>query len=411
MIASAVYAMFGDHSRYKNFTGLGNGLSLSQDDETIAFSYYLNGSEAIYTGSLEDRSIDKLTEPEDGMHHRSPQFSPDGKAMFYLAANRENIQHLLYVEDSETTKLTNEKTHVFSAAFSPDGETIYYTAIPTEELRKAEGQQENGVDLFSVSIDGNHQQLTDEDAFSVNGLSVSPDGSTVFYNSFDGNQRLYAYHLEDQTKEAYLSEHLPSDIYHPVFSPAGDQLAYTAVAGKSANGTFQYELFLMDTNTGEKKKLTNYEASLTSPVFFHQENRLIFLGQSNWPVKPAAYQLMTVDNNKEKAVPIRLSLPEPDRNFRPGEMLAEWVDIKTIAGLYILLFGLMTIYFQSKSNKTYLPSIISGCLAAILLLASIAAAAFNPWAGSGLFGVAVGLSACSGIILSFAFIYQQAGRK
>ncbi|MFD2761622.1 TolB family protein [Lentibacillus juripiscarius] len=289
-IASVVYSLVNENDPFEYYTGLGDSISISPDDTTLAFSYYTNGNEAIYKGDIESKNVERITVPEE-KGHRKPQFSPDGEGLLYLASNNDGVQTMYYRPDlnsDETIQLTKAATHVFSAAISPDGSKVYYIAMPSEDFLKPEGEQENGADLYSVHINGSQpQKLTDKDAFAMTELSISTDGTTLYYTAFhDRKQQLFSYNIENGTESLFLPEYTSDDIYHPVLSPDEDRLAYTAVADKSENGTFQYELFLMDISNGDSKRLTDYNASVTSPSFFHHKNRIAFLAETNWPSEP-----------------------------------------------------------------------------------------------------------------------------
>ena len=273
-VTSITYSFMNGYDSYDDHSGLGAAISVSPDDTTILFSYYENGREAIYRGSLTNGEVVKMTEPAD-QDHRMPQFSPDSNGILYLAADNDGVQSLHYINDptgAESIELTGADVHVSDAAFSPDGRTIYYIAIPAEDFLKPEGEKENGADLFSVTAeDGDVLKLTDKDSFAMDGLIVSADGTTLYYTEFDGMQRLMAYSIEEGTESAYLQEHLKNDLYQPAFSSDNELLSYTAVSEESSTGgsTFEYELFLIETSSGATKRLTDLNASVTSPAFFH----------------------------------------------------------------------------------------------------------------------------------------------
>lgn len=414
-VAAITYGFLNDETSYSYYSGLGSSISVSPDDATLAFSYYENGREAIYEGSLEDGEVRKLTEPAD-QDHRMPQFSPDGDGFLYLAADNADVQSLHHKtgETGESIKLTGTDVHVSDAAFSPDGRTIYYIAIPAEDFLKPEGEKENGADLFSVNAEGGDSlKLTDKDSFAMDDLSVSDDGTTLYYTEFDGVQRLMAYSIEEEMESTYLPQYISGDLYHPIFLNDEGLLAYTAVSEESKNkgSLFEYELFLMETSTGETKRLTDYNASVSSPVFFHDENRIAFLMQPNWPSQPEDYEAMTVDYNSGETASVSLDFPEPNTEFQPSALAYWLVNPLTISGLYLLLFGLLTVYCQSALKRRYLPAKVSAVLAGIVFVGSFAVAALNPWAAIGLFSLAAGLAVCTGIILAFAYSYRRLGKS
>ncbi|SFE99327.1 TolB family protein [Alteribacillus iranensis] len=415
-IASLAYSVLKDNDPYKHFTGLGDTISISTDDTTIAFSYYKDGKEAIYTGNVDGKNVEKITEPEEKTDHRQPQFSPDGKGLIYVAANPDGVQTIHYQSDltsDETRPLTGTDHHVFSTAFSPDGSTVYYIAMPAEDFQKPEGEKENGAELYSVDVKGNPpQKLTDKDSYAMNELSVSADGENLYYTAFrDKKEQLFSYNLETGTEQPFLEEHTSDGVYHPAFSPNEDFLAYTAVADTSENGTFQYGLYLMDLSSGESTRLTDYNASVTSPVFFHQEDRIALLVESNWPSEPSSYEVMTVSYDGKEAAPIELDLPESENDIQLKAIADNVVNPLTMTVLYLLLFGLLTVYFHKASQKTYFPAKLSAILSGIVFASSFAGAAYNGWAGIGLFMIAVWLFVCTAVLFLFAFVYRWFVRR
>ena len=410
--AALVYSLMNNHDPYEFHSGLGAGLSVSPDDETVVFSSYEKGTEAIYKGSLPDGKVEKMTEPAD-QDHRMPQFSPDGDGILYLAADNDGLQSLQYMNDETGEKplqLTGVDVHVSTAVFSPDGRNIYYVATPAEDFLKPEGEKENGADLFSVSaIGGEPLKLTDKDSFNMNDLSVSADGTTLYYTEFDGIQRLIAYSIDEKVESAYLPQYLKEDLYEPYFSSNQELLAYTAASetSKKSGSLYEYELFLMETSTGEKRRLTDFHASIASPSFFHHENRIAFLMQPNWPDQPEVYEAMTVDFNSGEITVLQLDFLEPNNTFQPSAIARLFINPLTVAGLYILLFGLLTVYFHSALDKRYLPFKISALLTGIVFAGSFAIAFVNPWAAIGLSGLAGGLAVCTAIIFAFAYGYTR----
>ncbi|MFC4712068.1 hypothetical protein [Planococcus dechangensis] len=415
-IASLTYSMLSDQDLYNYHTGLGSSISVSPDDMTLVFSYYENGSEAIYQGSVQGGAVEKVTDPANE-DHRRPQLSPDGEGLVYLAADNDGVQSLQFksnVSADRSERLTGTDAHVVDAAFSPDGRTIYYIAMPSEDFLKPEGGKENGADLFSVPTEGGEPvKLTDKDSFAMDGLTASADGNTLYYTEFDGVQGLMAYSIAEGTETAALQGALRGDVYQLVFSPVQELLAYTAVSESSfdSGSTYEYELFLLKTATSETNKLTDFRAFVTSPSFFHQDNRIAFLSQPNWPDQPEDFELMTVNYDSGEIASVRLDLPETTRGFQPA-ILAYWVTTPVaITGLYLLLFGLLTVYSRRVWNKAYVPAIISAILSGIAVAGSFAAASFDPWIGIGVFMLAAGMAACTAVIFVFALLYSNLAKR
>lgn len=408
---SFTFSIFYDQDFYDYHSGVGQRISVSPNDLWLLFSYYENGNEAIYRGSIEDGTVEKVAEQADS-NLRKPQYAPDGDGFLYLAAANDRVQSLYYKRTigTEQRRLTDSNLHIADAAFSPDGNVIYFIAIPSEDYLKPEGEKENGADLFSLAINGGELvKLTDKDSFAMDRLTVSADGKTLYYSEFDGVQRLMAYSLEEGADTAFTQNYLSGDVYQPVLSPNEELLAFTAVSDESRQqgSTFEYELFLMDSSTGETDRLTDFTASVTSPVFFHHENRLAFLMQPNWPSEPAIFQTMTVDASNGEITPLELKLPEQKNAFQASVLVYWFTNPLIMTSLYLLLFSSWTIYSRLAWNKVFLPTKISAVVAGIVIAGSFISAAFDPWMGIGLFMLAAGLAACTVVLFVFALIYSK----
>ncbi|WP_411842430.1 TolB family protein [Salinicoccus sp. HZC-1] len=380
----------------------------------MAFSYYTDGNECIYTGNIEDKNVTQVTSSGAEEDHRKPRFSPEGESISYLSADTDGVQSLHYMPDLDSDgamQLTDGDQHVFSAVIAPGGKTVYYIAMPAEDFLKPEGRGENGADLHAVKTDGTgHEKLTDKDAFNMADISISDDGGTLYYSDFQDVRQLTSYDLETETEETVLLENISDDIYHPAFSPGGEYLAYTAVDDESEKGTFIYELFLMDISNIDYRRLTDYNATVTSPVFFHQEDRIAFLAQSNWPSEPSVYEIMTIPYDGANMTPLALELPEAEDSFQPGMMADKLVNTATLTILYLLMFGLSIVYCHS-SVRTYLPVIISAVITGMALVGSFIATLINPWLGIGLMALTLWLGGCTAVLLIFALIYKKSLKR
>ncbi len=406
-ISSVLYIFINDSDAYRHYTGLGESISISPDDSTLAFSYYTNGNEAIYTGDIDGKDVTQVTFPAEGEDHREPRFSEDGKSMIFLSEDSNKVRSLHYkpeLEDEETIQLTDKEDQVFSAALSPDGETAYYLAMPAEDFHKEPGQNKNGTDVHTIHTDGSgHEQLTDEDRLDMGQITISDDGQRLYYNGFENG--IY-YDIDSGMEKTDSEIAVRGEVYHTVLSPDEDYFAYTKVDDTSEQGTFIYELFLKNVSSGDSKRLTDYNSNVVSPVFFHQEDRLALLANKNWPGEPSQYEIMTFRYEDGEMIPINLELPEPDDSFQLGAFVDKMMNEATLTVLYLLMFGLSIVYCHG-SSRTYWPVIISGIVTLISLIVVFIAGYINPWLGVWVMTLTMGLGVCTVILLLFAFIYQK----
>jgi dipeptidyl aminopeptidase/acylaminoacyl peptidase len=401
---SVSYFLVRDGDVYKYHTGLGSRLALSADDQRLAFSYYKNGSEAIYSTDMDTMKSEQITFPKEG-RHRQPAYSRDGRKILYLSENKDRIQSLFVANNngSAPKKLSGDDLHVADALFSADGQQVFFAAIEGKEFLKTEGETKEGLDLYSVGIDGRGlEQLTDSDHFTMDSLSLSRDGTEIYFKDFTD---VYVYNIEEGRKRgSELTSQMPAEPFYLTFSPDGDKAAYTAVSPESENSSlFEYELYVRNLKNGESTRLTHLKSSVVSPVFYHNEDKIVFFHYRNWPGSPEEYRVHTVALDGGDVEELSLALPKAESSTSPVKLLDAAVNGVTIGGLYILLLVLAILYFRPA--KTFRPVLISLALGILGFVASfVVAATGDPWGG-----IAVGM--ISAFILGFtaiAFLFALA---
>ena len=416
MLGSAMtYSILRDEDSYLGYTGLGDSIELTDDDRKLYFSYYLDGSESIYRANSDGSNVEKLTNAV-GYRHRRPALSPDGEKLLYVSENEDSIQSL-YVANADGTKekkITDNDIQVQEAVFSQEN-TIYYVAMPAEAVHKAEGETQEGFDLHVVDLDGkNEKKLTDEDHFTMKHLSISEDGSQIYYTLFNGNSdQVYSYHVKKES-ESLVNWDVDGHSFNDWnYNEDANAIVYTDVSEQSKESSlFKYELFYTDLGDDQTKQLTNLQSSIVSPEFFHQSNQIAFLEYTNWASDPAEYTVKSVDPETKKIREIKLDLPESNNNHWFRKTLSVVTSSTAIAVLYTLLLGFLTLYYQKKSGKRYRVGIISLILTGLIFLSSILIATMsNPWAGIAIGMIAFGMLPCSIIALVIGFIAGKLAKR
>ncbi len=419
LVGTIAFSMLRDQDSYRYFTGMGSSFDLSPDEQHYLFSYYLDGQESIFTAEIDGTKVTKLTESPTARHH-SPKYSSAGTQILFLSKNEEGINtlYLANSDGSEPRALTSDVIHISEAIFSKPGDAIYYIATPAEDFKKAEGETQEGFDLFVVDVnEGKSEQLTDRDYFSMNGLSLSEDGTEIYYSLFDGSrEKITAYSLEDSSeKSAPGSNKLPADSYYFRYSPDGSKIAFTTISEESRDSSlFKYELFFLDIDKGEISRLTNLESSVVQPLFFNDQNQIAFLENTNWPQDPAEHQLNVINAETKEIESIKFDIPNPNSGHLVMKTLDLFANGYTVAFLYTVLVGLVITYlflYHSK-RKSYLPAIISLILAALVLISSfIVAFTGNPWIGIGIGMIAAAIFGCTLILFGYAFVLNVLSRE
>lgn len=414
LAAAITYNFLNEEDQYLGFTGLGDSVKLSEDNRKFYFSYYQDGVESIYRANSDGSAVEQLTHPDEE-RHRKPALSPNGEKLLYLSENSNRIQslYLADVNGENPKKLTDDMIHVEEAVFSKN--EIYFVGMPAEAVGKAEGETKEGFDLHSVDLNGeNTQKLTDQDHFTMNHLAISTDGSELYYTLFNGDHdKIYEYDVEEEKETR--ADWVPSEIsavYDWNYDEADRALAFTNVSEESESSSlFKYELYYRDLTEEETKQLTTLQASVVSPEFFHQSNKIAFLEYTNWASHPEAYVLKTVDIDSKEVNEVSMDLPGSTNSQWFRKTLNVLTNSVAMAILYTILLCLLTIYFSKKLGKPYRTGIISILLAGGIFISSVIVAMLSdPWFGLALGILAVGMLPSSAIALIVGFMIRKFGQ-
>ena len=414
MIGSILFQTLQDQDPYRFYTGLGQKIDIAPDDSSVAFSYFLDGHEAIYLADLDGSDVHRISEKIEGRAH-SPTFSHDGKELLFLSEDDQGIQSisLMNQDGSNAKRMALADLHVTDAVFAPDNESIYFVAMLASEVDKMEGETKEGYDLYQVDRQsGQVNQLTDQDHFTMDDLSISPGGETLYYSVFENNEQFVAYSLEKKTETPVVQ--VNEDMYSSVLSEDGTLIAYTAVSEESKDSSlFQYELFIKNLEDNKTTQVTDLQTYVQSPVFLHDTDEIAFLQYENWPNEPAEHQLMTVSlTGEDDPESVKLNLPVSSENQFVPKTIEFLLSEKAIVVYYVLFFIGLILLAQRKSGKVYVPSFVSLGLS-VLTFASSFVIGFltNPWYGIWMAMVALTMFICSLFLVLVSFFIQRFTRK
>ena len=197
----------------------------------IAFSHYDEQSAitSIYVVAGTDGTVRRLT--QDLIFPNVGSWSPDGRS---LALDRTvcldavsrcaSIISIIDVATGSIRDITQPLSGVldFHASFSPDGHRLLFSS--TRSVNDAEG-----VNLFTVGIDGSSPVGIPIDATTADLAGWSPDGTWIRYSEWSGfeSPRLFEIHPDGSGRRA-IDALAAVAIGHAVWSPDGSAVAYTA---------------------------------------------------------------------------------------------------------------------------------------------------------------------------------------
>ncbi|MBD1372576.1 PD40 domain-containing protein [Hazenella sp. IB182357] len=300
----------------EDYTGLEGKVDLSPDDRHIVFSYYDKGIASIYIAKSDGTEVKKMTSPQDESH-LSPRFSPDGRKIVYLSeekGTRKRDSHL-YIMDmngSNSKPLTTGSEQRMNPVFSPDGKQIYFFQSNQFDYELSSYVK---FDIYRVPSDGSVPAIpiTKRERGSVSDLIMTGDGEKLIYTDFtSGGTQFNILPIKNPQKEEtfHLQDNFGRvvDIVSPALAPNDKDIIYASVSNRNEAATFTYDLFQMNMDHKKEKQLTNLHSNLGYPVFFHQQDKLLFVEDLNWPQSPSKYQLMQMNSDGTDITKIDLQM-------------------------------------------------------------------------------------------------------
>ena len=186
----------------------------------------------------------------DGANHRfitngqstalTPRYSPDYSKIAYVSYLNGFARIFVYdIGSGRQTLITESQNPTFAPRWSPDGRWILYSMAVA-----------GNTDIYRIGSGGGGtpQRLTDTPGIDVGG-SYSPDGTRVVFESDrSGSQQVYVMNADgsDQRRISFFGGRAAT----PEWSPRGDQIAFTHIAG-------DLRVAVMSPSGGGMRHLTN----------------------------------------------------------------------------------------------------------------------------------------------------------
>ncbi|MCP4260615.1 MAG: DUF5050 domain-containing protein [Planctomycetes bacterium] len=256
-----IYVMNADGTEQKNLTNNpahDQYPSWSPDGKKVAFASSrdgnrIDGNNEIYVMTADGQDIRRLTYSGIGSFVSSfPSWSPNGKRIaFHSYRDRNHEIYVMNADGSEQKNLTNNPAYDDNPFWSPDGKMIAFISV--RDGNAAQLTPDERREIYVMNTDGSEQKnLTNNSAYDA-GLSWSPDGKKIAFDSYrDGNLEIYVMNA-DGSEQKNLTNNPAEDVL-PSWSSDGKKIAFRS----KRDGN--YEIYVMNADGSEQKNLTNNPA-------------------------------------------------------------------------------------------------------------------------------------------------------
>jgi Tol biopolymer transport system component len=256
----------------------------------------------------EEKRLRNVRQLTFGGENAEAYFSADDRRLIYQShegADRCDQIYTMALDGSARRMVSTGKGKTTCSYFFPDGRRILYASThaagpecpaPADYSRGYVWKLYPQFDIFTARPDGSDvRRLTDTPGYDAE-ATVSRDGRRIVFTSTrDGDIDIYTMDPDGANVKRLTSE-LGYD-GGPFFSPDGTKIVYRAHHPQDPQEIAEYkellkdgslrptrfELFIMDADGSNKRRLTNFGAASFAPFFHPDGKRIIFASNLHDP--------------------------------------------------------------------------------------------------------------------------------
>lgn len=266
------------------------GFDISNNDSTLLFSYWKNGSSSIYNATIDGKNpVRIIPQPEDSLSvYVSPEYSPSGDSIIYLNFVAGNTYSNIYIanRDGKNSKpVTSSKSLILEAIFSKDGKGVFYTMAEVYgNYSPAAREAPHSIDIYFIDLRTlERKKLTNFNAYSLDGLNLIEGGNWLAFRLMGEAPGLYKLSLTN------LSDIVPMN---PVNDPRGSSDMYYELVYSDEFHQFSfiapYELYIMNPQTMKGEFIFRPDVDQIDDIkMYHKEKKILFL--NNDTIRSVSY--------------------------------------------------------------------------------------------------------------------------
>lgn len=190
---------------------------ISPDGSKVAFVATVGENTDIYILDIASRTVNQVTDTEG--RDSSPSWSPDSQRLVFESFRDGNLEiYVVNADGSNPTRLTDDPSGDSNPVWSPNSNDILFVS-----------NRFGNSDLFLLSPNGAVNTLTTNPA-PDNTPAWSPDGNFIAFQSFSGELANICLIGKDGLNQVCLTSN-PDRYDTPVWSPDGNWIAVNAQTG------------------------------------------------------------------------------------------------------------------------------------------------------------------------------------